>query len=383
MDERDLNIWELLGRKLTGEANSQELERLERLLNEEENTKEIQQFEDDLETYWKEVEGHEEEAEFQRRTVDYKNQMMEKISPESLPDNRQKKISFYRSKKLWRSVAVIAVFLVGGWFVYQSLTAHQRNLNTVTTKAGSKTKIMLPDGTKVWLNADSKLTYPNDFQHISKREVTLVGEAYFKVKHDADHPFVIHTKGLTVRDIGTEFNLKAYPDDEKSSLSLIEGSVSVSLINDKDKDLILKPGEKVVYHTTPKTKEPIAGRDLCRKKTHKKNIETLSEIESLPKLKVTKIHPVLTENGKHLISETAWKDDKLVFKGTRFEELARQLSRWYGVEITIKDKKIADYTFTGIFENETLDQAMKELQMVRPFEFNIKNKHVTIYNSSP
>src|SRR5699024_2281168 len=155
-------------------------------------------------------------------------------------------------------------------------TAHQRNLNTVTTKAGSKTKIMLPDGTKVWLNADSKLTYPNDFQHIPKREVTLVGEAYFKVKHDAEHPFVIHTKGLTVRDIGTEFNLKAYPDDENSSLSLIEGSVSVSLINDKDKDLILKPGEKVVYHTTPKTKEPIAGKDLCQKKTHKKNIEKLA-----------------------------------------------------------------------------------------------------------
>src|SRR5699024_8318873 len=100
-------------------------------------------------------------------------------------------------------------------------------------------------------------------------------------------------------------------------------------------------------------------------------------------LKVTKIHPVLTDNGNHLIWETAWKDDKLVFKGTRFEELSRQLSRWYGVNITIKDKKIADYTFTGIFENETLDQAMKELQMVRPFEFNIKNKHVTIYNSLP
>src|SRR5699024_4473154 len=145
---------------------------------------------------------------------------------------------------------------------------------------------------------------------------------YFKVKHDAEHPFVIHTKGLTVRDIGTEFNLKAYPDDEKSSLSLIEGSVSISLIDDKDKDLILKPGEKVVYSTTPNTKDRIAEKDLCHKKKHKKNIEALTEIESLPKLKVTKIHPVLTDNGNHLISETAWKDDKLVFKGTRFEELS-------------------------------------------------------------
>jgi len=309
--------------------------------------------------------------------------MMEKITPTSVLNNRQKKTPLFRSKKLWKSVAVIAVLLVGGWFVYQSFTAHQRNLNTVTTKAGSKTKITLPDGTKVWLNADSKLTYPNDFQHIPKREVTLVGEAYFRIKHDAEHPFVIHTKGLTVKDIGTEFNLKAYPDDEKSSLSLIEGSVSVSLIDDKDKDLILKPGEKVVYHMPSKTKGANNRKISVSEKLHKKNIETLTRIEPLPKLKVTKIHPVLTKNGDHLISETAWKDDKLVFKGEQFASLSRQLSRWYGVNITIKDKKIADYTFTGIFEKETLDQALKELQMVRPFKFNIKNKHVTIYNSSP
>src|SRR4029078_631833 len=101
--------------------------------------------------------------------------------------------------------------------------------NTVSTKRGSKSKVQLPDGTQVWLNADSRIAYNEKFQG-NLREVTLEGEAYFDVVRDEKRPFVIHTAAIDIKVLGTAFNVRSYANEKNTETSLIRGSIEVTLV---------------------------------------------------------------------------------------------------------------------------------------------------------
>lgn len=228
--------------------------------------------------------------------------------------------------------------------------------------------LRLEDGTIITLNAGTTLKYPPHFGKI--REVFLEGEAFFKVIHDQEHPFIIHTKDFDVHDLGTEFNVRAYSQDKSTEATLIQGAIEVVLKADPDSRISLKPLEKVIFYKEEHMLEKRSGDSGTALENSAK-----ARTEAAIHFKVT---PVAPRPADSLIEETAWTKNEFVFKSEVFEDLALRLERWYGVNISFEAGDIKQYRFTGTFTNETVEQALSELQMIRPFHFTISNNKVII-----
>ncbi len=365
-------IWELLAKRLAGEIEPKEEEVLNSLLKEKKE--DLDYMINVMENFNSSLQDAPESPDIQQAVRHYKKAVMAAIEKEKEQDIQATKMkASIKNKKIWVWAAAILLLLVGGWsFLYFHHKA-SISINVVTTERGNKTKMLLPDGTEVWLNAETKLSYPNNFKEADHREVTLSGEAYFKVKHDANHPFIIHTRYLNITDLGTAFNVRAYPNEEKNEATLIKGSISVSLKADPDKNLLLKPGEKITYFT--------ANNQLKKEQKPKQPSVPvkLKTIRKPQRLEVTHIEPVIVNVGDTVVSETAWLNNQLIFNNENFSELAQRMSRYYNVNIIIRNEAVEKYSFTGIFEGESLEEALKELQMIRPFSFKI-NKNSVIIN---
>jgi len=234
--------------------------------------------------------------------------------------------------------------------------------NTVSTKPGSKSKIELPDGTQVWLNADSKLEYSGDFSG-KLREVKLSGEAYFDVVKDKSRPFIIHTSTVQVKVLGTAFNVRSYPKDKTTETALIRGSVEVTLNSQPNKKVILKPNEKVIIDNEGAV--TINGAVVDSKK------KAASEV-----MMVENVH--LDKKGQD-VYETMWVKNKLAFDETPFDNMIAEIERWYNVEIVVKNKNLSTGTYTVTFENKTIDEVMEGLQFSAHFQYQLKDGIVTIW----
>src|SRR5260221_1009127 len=121
----------------------------------------------------------------------------------------------------------------------------EKAISRITTKNGSKTNLLLPDGTRVWLNAGSSITYDSSYDKMM-REVILSGEGYFDVVRNKEKPFIIHAAKINIKVLGTQFNVKSYPTDNTTEASLIHGSIEVTFRDKPNKKIILKPNEKIV-----------------------------------------------------------------------------------------------------------------------------------------
>lgn len=261
----------------------------------------------------------------------------------------------------WLKVAALFLLLAGSAYLltlyFQHLQAPApQPLASKHNNKGYRSRIMLTDGSVVWLNADSELKYPESFEGSTERKVFLTGEAFFEVAPDAQRPFFISTSKMNIRVLGTSFNVKSYPDDVKHETTLVSGAIEVVLNDRPDAKIRLKPNEKLVIpNTSPDT---LTGSPQ-------------------PALMISK--PTYFPDKDSAMIETAWKEDRLIFRGERFEDLALQMERWYNVEIAFKDKDLADLRFTGIFRNEKLETALQALQLTEPFKYKIDNGHVIIY----
>ena len=260
-----------------------------------------------------------------------------------------------------RKVAAIALIILGIpaliFIIVRSVGNHQKGYqkSVVSTPAGSKTSVTLPDGTKVWLNAKSTLTYTTGFGD-GKREVALTGEAMFDVKHDSLHPFLVHTDGFDVTDLGTVFNIRAYPEDKISEAALISGSIEISLNKTKAKKIHLKPSQKLVLHN-----------------------DSVS-LASNPQMSMTRILPIIPDPQTQIAADTSWMVNKLIFKEETFGTLAMQLQRRYNVAIIFEKQSCSQYKFTGRFEDETIDEALLELQAIAPFSYRKRGNMIFISN---
>jgi ferric-dicitrate binding protein FerR (iron transport regulator) len=266
------------------------------------------------------------------------------------------------SGKFVRRTAIAAFILLlacAGWFFMkarQSHTAVVYAMNEIVAPKGSKTQITLADGTSIWLNAGSRLLYPKSFS-LENRQVFLTGEAYFKVVHNERYAFVVHTAEADIVDLGTTFNVKAYAGNPTTETTLIEGAVEVILKKDRGKKILMQPKEKlIVHHLSKKAKH---GRD-----------EQNEQI-----FEVSKIVPFAKTND---IVETAWVENKLIFRNQKFEELAKDMERRYNVRIVVTDERVNNYYLTGIFKNENIVEALKLLQVIAPFKFEINNEQIII-----
>jgi len=210
---------------------------------------------------------------------------------------------------------------------------------------GSKSEIKLPDGSTVLLNAGSVMRYSNNYGK-TRRDIYLEGEGYFKVTQQTKKPFTVHTPLANITDLGTEFNVKAYPDENVVETTLIKGELAVEkgeAIGAFDR-IILKPGQKL----------------------------SVTVSDNKPELMVTQLDPDAAE------AEVSWKERNWRIEGVLLKDLAVQLERRYDVRITV-DEQLKNRLFSGTFENETLEQALNIMQHILPIQFHIDGKNVEIY----
>ncbi len=205
--------------------------------------------------------------------------------------------------------------------------------NTVITPRGGEYSLVLADGTRIWLNAESNLKYPVAFTG-GKREVCLLGEAYFEVAKDSLRPFIVKTPEMDVQVLGTSFNLKAYPE-EISQATLLTGAVRVIAGKEEQK---IRPGEQLSLD---------AGK--------------------------MRIRPVNVE------LYIAWKNQRFAFSDDLLEDVLRKLERWYDIEFLITDSTIRNYRFTGILPKYTnLDKVLKILELTTRIHFVQKGKVILV-----
>ena len=234
--------------------------------------------------------------------------------------------------------------------------------NEVVAKRGTKTKIILPDGSQVWLNSDSKLSYGARFND-TIREVSLEGEAYFDVIKDKNRPFVVMTNDLNIRVLGTTFNIKSYAQDATIETTLIRGMIEVRKNNEPaTKKIVLTPNEKLVYNKL----EALLVRPNNEQNTIAKKLESLS---------ITTLSKNIPDSSR---VETAWIYGRLVFDGDSFVTLAEKMERWYNIKITIQNQSISNSRFSGVFEKENVEEAFKALQLITMFKYDIHDNEILI-----
>ena len=215
-------------------------------------------------------------------------------------------------------------------------TKKNNEISTVITPKGGEYKIYLPDGTLVWMNADTKLEFNTAFtQHA--RYVRVKGEAYFEVKHWLDKPFIVETPSEKISVLGTKFNVSAY-DTDISATSLTEGSVQIASANTEGKHILLKPGQQA-----------------------------------------------LNTNGKTIVrnfdaSEVlAWKNGEFMFDQVRLEDVAAALSRWYNVEFKFETAELKEIPVWGTLSKyEKLEDNLNDLQRTQIARFEIKGRRVMV-----
>lgn len=266
-----------------------------------------------------------------------------------------------RRRRLWvAAAALVAGALALGAFYFRSGAAKTEKWVVVKTDAGKRARITLPDGTEVILNAGSRLSYPGSFSD-GMREIRLAGEAYFDVTPNAHEPFVIHTPEMKVTVLGTQFNLKAYPEDRITETALISGAVEVTLLREGGRKVRLKPMQKISVEKTPELPEgaPITSTEKEKKK---------------PAIVVSAVVPASGET-----IETAWTADRLMFRDERFDDLALRIGRQYGKTFVFSKESLKSLSFSGTLKSgDSLEQLLHILQQIQPFEYSITERTVVI-----
>jgi transmembrane sensor len=241
----------------------------------------------------------------------------------------------------------------------------------VQAPLGAKTYMVLPDNTKVWLNAGSTIRYSSHYD-IAERSVYLIGEAYFDVESNADMPFKVHAHDLIINAIGTEFNVKAYPEEKQIETTLVSGLISLERKvpgGDVEK-VLLKPNQRAYSsHGVTKIDElDFADADEYLEKSDKET----AALSSRP------IEKIAVEKVSNTDVYTSWKDKRLVFDREKMADLAVKLERIYDVRITFKDDELKDYHLSGSLEQETLEQLLNAIRLTIPLDFSIEKNIVVL-----
>lgn len=274
-------------------------------------------------------------------------------------------------KLIFRYAAVLIIGFGLAWLILREDNDTKNSSTTqfykVAVAYGSKSTIELPDGSVVSLNSGSTLMYPADFD-ISNRTVTLDGEAFFDVKKNTSSPFLVKTKDITVRVLGTRFNVKSYSDENLTETTLVTGKVEIirnqasSKIDVTEGPLVLAPNQKAVFY---------------RESNHLaiNNPAKIVDNENLKakELKVLVQKEIKTENI------TSWKNNVLVFNSEPFGDIVRKLERWYNVEVTLKYSKLSPVVFSGKFDKESVEEVLNALRLIEPFRYEINKNQILIY----
>ena len=358
-------ITELTARKLSGEISAEELNELENFF--QQNPHE-QYFAELISEYWHSAKplNHTEDLQPDKHF----QHILQAAQENAVEQNAKlKSTPIIYLKRFSLAACAIAIIAFAFFLKKKNISnASDKALTEVTAKPGTRTRILLPDGTIVWLNSGSKLNYEHSFNN-NTREVELEGEAFFDVAKDAKHPFIVHTANINIKVLGTVFNVKSYPHDSTIETTLLRGVIEVENKNEpKAPRVILHPHEKLTINK----KEGIGSKPP----EDNKNVQTADLKKLNDAISISAIPKNIADTA---IAETSWIYNKLIFDGDTFGQLAEKMERWFDVKIIFKDEQSINYRFHGVFENETIEQALKALQLTAPFEYEINNNEVEIY----
>jgi transmembrane sensor len=238
----------------------------------------------------------------------------------------------------------------------------------IIVPSGEKSQVHLSDGTKIWLNSESKLRYPVKHKK-TERIVFLEGEGYFDVTKQKRSVFIVYTQNIKVEALGTIFNIKSYPNDPTIETTLVKGIIKVEHNGEKNKfsQIILKPNERFVYSKAARTRVlPVTEKE--EKKDVKQRIQSIKPIQQIT------VNKVNTENI------TCWKDYLLVFDNETLEEMAVKMSRWYKLKVNILDNELKKQRYTGKFvNNETIYQVLEAINLTTPIEYTLTGNQINIF----
>jgi transmembrane sensor len=317
---------DLLSRILSGEATSEEKEEFYRKLGESKDDEELFY---QVKSLWI-------KSSMFNKTIDVDSEfdiLWKKIKPAVRPASR------FIGQRIIRYAAMVLFILgiggLGGYFISKNIfDVPDPGMQKYTATKGSVSIVELADGTKIWLNSGSQVSYREDHKG-KQRLAELTGEAYFEVSHREDFPLLVSVGQIVVRDLGTIFNIRAYAEDKTIETSLVEGKADI--LNSRGKSLVeLKPGESAIYSSEDKKIE----------------------------IKSTELNVL-----------SAWRDGKFVIRDQRLEDIFIELSRWYDIEFRFENQSLRDYRYTGnIKKSTTAQQVLKMLKLTTNFNYRIIEK---------
>ena len=263
----------------------------------------------------------------------YKN-IQEAVMQEEKRKNRRIRMPLFFK---WAVACIIVLFAVGaGYNFYQSRCEANLVYREVCAVRGEKLLVLLPDGSRVWLNADSKLTYPEQFAKYN-RDVTLEGEAYFEVTKDATRPFIVEANGMEVKVYGTRFNVNTRRDDQIQT-TLVEGSVSVKPKGLKE--VMLEPNQQAVFNK-------LAGR--------------------------------VTVRDVDVMSYVAWQRGNYYFENKSIGEILDELSLWYDIQVFFMNNEVRNERFSGYLPRyEEIDRLLSLIEKTSHVQFEIKGRVIIV-----
>ena len=372
-------FWSLLSKKLSKEATPEELEKLQSILL---ISPDLHHQADLLTEMWEQdarPTNSEDEAAYMRHIMKHKDEFFVEEDPleinSDIPvlESNPGFLHTLFSKRRLTVLSFIAFIVLATGSIYLFTRKEDikspdvQAISSIVTKNGNRTtKIVLPDGSQVWLNAGSNLDYNNSVFNKNLREVTLNGEAYFDVTKNAGKPFIIHTKKMDVKVIGTAFNVRSYNDEKTFEASLIRGSIEVTLKDRKDLKIILKPNQKISI--------PTDEAETAVSKPGK--VPLIKNARSIPPILVNDLKPNPTFN---IIGEIAWTQNKLFFDDETLENIGLKMERWFGKKVTIANESLKNVHYTGNYENETLEEVLLSLKLSKLFHYRMGNDNVVIY----
>lgn len=287
------------------------------------------ELESAINRHWNEFPESREESQRDLHTV-YENLREQILLEQPKPIGLQKRVILLYSK--------IAAVLLIPLLVYTTFSLINRNDKKVTAWAEiyappcARIQFILPDGSKGWLNSNTKLKYPLNFVH--NRHVNLSGEAYFEVTKNKDFPFTVTTPNLDVKVVGTIFSISAFEEENTTEVVLQEGTV---VVNNQAIGLnsVMKPDQKFMFD------------NLNRK------------------------YQTTTLNAQQY---NTWKDGLLIFRNEPLSDVFKRLSRWYNVKITITDDQIKQYKYRATFRDEPVEEVIRLIALTLPIEFHIQKR---------
>ena len=347
-------IRKLMVKKISATATQEELQELAVLFNKFPEYKLIDELMSNIKTNMDGTPG-EEEIEVQLDAL-WKKINTHQESP--LPTVNRKSLFGYKS---WLAAAAVFIaVLIAGMLAYQKDSVMEQDpgkYRVITAAYGHTSRVVLPDGSIVKMNSGTTLSYPVEFS-ANVRQVKLVGEAFFEVTKNPNRPFMVHAGNLTVRVLGTSFNVKAYQEDNNVETTLIHGKVQVVMDNEPDKLITLSPNEKLT---------------VAKRAGNTKIAHLPGELKY--KLQTVAVKP--TDN----IEEIAWLERKFAFNNTSFEDVAKIIERKYNVKLVFEQEQLKSELITGVFENEELSRALNLLHMSTSFNYEIKKDTVILSSS--